>query len=166
MSSVGQYGRAVIGERDVGAEMLGATIRYGDLVKALSAAADAEKLVSVRRPLKVEAIRQSPSSVEIELQRQPSFTAPLALSAEGLGTEPIASAQYSALIADLDVTGLERGTACERFTRDGPLALLPLPEQASAGARKMALVWCIRTRRLTGAAHLVTKNSLRNSAPN
>ena len=43
VSSVGQFGRAVIGERDVGAEMLGATIRYGDLIKVLSAAAEAER---------------------------------------------------------------------------------------------------------------------------
>ena len=143
VSSVGQFGRAVIGERDVDADMLGATIRYGDLIHVLSAAAEAEALISMRRPLKVETVRQSPSSVQIELQGEPSFTAPLALSAEGFGTEQIASAQYSALIADLDVTGIERGTACERFTRDGPLALLPLPTHAASGVQKMALVWCM-----------------------
>ena len=143
VSSVGQFGRAVIGERDVGAEMLGATIRYGDLIRVLSTAAEAEPLISVRRPLRVEAVRQSPSSVEIELRDEQSFTAPLALSAEGLGTEPIASAQHAALIADLDVIGIERGSACERFTRDGPLALLPLPSHAASGAQKMTLVWCM-----------------------
>jgi 2-octaprenyl-6-methoxyphenol hydroxylase len=143
VSSVGQFGRAVIGERDVGAEMLGATIRYGDLINALSAAAEAEKFISVRRPLKVLAVRQSPLSVEIELQEKPPFTAPLALSAEGFGTEAITSAEHSALIADLDVTGIELGSACERFTRDGPLALLPLPSHATSGAKKMALVWCM-----------------------
>ncbi|MEO8186256.1 MAG: FAD-dependent monooxygenase [Burkholderiaceae bacterium] len=143
VSSVGQFGRAVIGERDVGAEMLGATIRYGDLIHVLSAAAEAATLISVRRPLKVEMVRQSPSDVEIELQGEQSFTAPLALSAEGFGTEPVASAQYSALVADLDVTGIESGRACERFTRDGPLALLPLPSHAASGAQKMALVWCM-----------------------
>ncbi len=42
VSSVGQFGRAVIGERDVGSEMLGATIRYGDLITVLSAAAEVE----------------------------------------------------------------------------------------------------------------------------
>ncbi len=68
VSSVGQFGRAVIGERDVGAEMLGATIRYGELITALSAAAEAEPIISVRRPLKVLSVRQSPSSVEVELQ--------------------------------------------------------------------------------------------------
>jgi 2-octaprenyl-6-methoxyphenol hydroxylase len=55
------------------------------------------------------------------------------------------------LVADLEVTGIERGSACERFTRDGPLALLPLPMPmasgtkagANSGAQKMALVWCM-----------------------
>lgn len=143
VSSVGQFGRAVIGERDVGTEILGATIRYGDLITALSAAAETEELILVRRPLKVLAVRQSPSLVEIELQGEPSFTAPLALSAEGLGNAPITSASHSALVADLDVAGVERGSACERFTRDGPLALLPLPIRAPAGVHKMALVWCM-----------------------
>lgn len=143
VSSVGQFGRAVIGEQDVGAEMLGATIRYGELVRALSTAAETNSVISVRRPLRVLSVRQSPSSVEVALQGESAFTAPLALSAEGFGVEAVASARYSALIADLDVTGFQPGTACERFTRDGPLALLPLPSQTMVGAQKMALVWCM-----------------------
>ena len=143
VSSVGQFGRAVIAEGDVGAEMLGATIRYGDLITALSAAAEAEKIILMRRPLKVLSVRQSPSNVEIELQGEPSFTASLALSAEGFDAGPLPSAKFSAIIADLDVIGIERGRACERFTRDGPLALLPLPADATSGAQKMALVWCM-----------------------
>ena len=151
VSSVGQFGRAVIGERDVGSEILGGTIRYGDLITVLSAAVEVNEFISMRRSLKVLSVRQSPSSVQIELQGQPPYTAPLALSAEGLGAEPIESASQSALVADLEVTGIERGSACERFTRDGPLALLPLPMSAASGAKaganssaqKMALVWCM-----------------------
>ncbi len=151
VSSVGQFGRAVIGERDVGSEILGGTIRYGDLITVLSAAVEVNEFISMRRSLKVLSVRQSPSSVQIELQGQPPYTAPLALSAEGLGAEPIESASQSALVADLEVTGIERGSACERFTRDGPLALLPLPMPiasgakagANSGAQKMALVWCM-----------------------
>jgi len=142
VSSVGQFGRAVIGESDVGSEILGATIRYGDLISILSAAAQANEFVSVVRVLKVLEVRQSSYSVEIELQAESSFAAPLALSAEGLGTEPVEPPSQSALVADLEVTGIERGTACERFTRDGPLALLPLPTRTPA-AQKMALVWCM-----------------------
>ena len=38
VSSVGQFGRAVIREDDVGGGPLGATIRYGDLLQPLAAA--------------------------------------------------------------------------------------------------------------------------------
>ncbi|MGZ9059681.1 MAG: FAD-dependent monooxygenase, partial [Burkholderiaceae bacterium] len=85
VSSVGQFGRAVIGERDVGSEILGGTIRYGELITVLSAAAEVNEFISVRRSLEVLSVRQSPSRVQIELQGQPAFTALLALSAEGLG---------------------------------------------------------------------------------
>ena len=143
VSSLGQFGRAVIGDRDVGAEILGATMRYGDLVQALSAAADTERAISMQRPQKVLAVRQSPSGVEVELHGRPEVTAPLALSAEGLGIDPLGSASQSALVADLEVTGIDPDTAYERFTRDGPLALLPLPVRVERDATSMALVWCM-----------------------
>ncbi|HYM47216.1 MAG TPA: 2-octaprenyl-6-methoxyphenyl hydroxylase, partial [Burkholderiaceae bacterium] len=143
VSSVGQYGRAVIDEGDTGAGMLGATIRYGDLIAALAAAAESSQWISVRRSRKVSAVRQTPSSVEVELDGDQRFNAPLALNAEGLGTSSAASTSHAALVADLDVVGLERGTACERFTRDGPLALLPLPARTPSSAHRMALVWCM-----------------------
>jgi 2-octaprenyl-6-methoxyphenol hydroxylase len=47
------------------------------------------------------------------------------------------------LIADVDVEGPAASTAYERFTRDGPLAMLPLPGPATAGTRPLALVWCM-----------------------
>ncbi len=143
VSSVGQFGRAVIGERDADSEILGATIRYGDLITALCAAADVNEFITMRRSLKILEVRQSPSSVEIVVQGAPAFSAPVALSAEGLSTVASQTAAYAALVADLEVTGLERGTACERFTRDGPLALLPLPARAAGSAHRMALVWCM-----------------------
>jgi 2-octaprenyl-6-methoxyphenol hydroxylase len=143
VSSVGQFGRAVIDEEEVGAEILGATIRYGDLIAALSAAAEASEGISVRRPLKVSAVHQSPASVQIELDGAKPFDAPLALSAEGFGKASAASASHAALIADLDVAGTARGSAFERFTREGPLALLPLPARPAGSAQRMALVWCM-----------------------
>ncbi|MDQ3188650.1 MAG: FAD-dependent monooxygenase [Pseudomonadota bacterium] len=143
VSSVGQFGRAVIGKSDVAGEMLGATIRYGELIAALSAATASNDMISMRRPVRVLAVKQSPASVEIELDGHEPLIAPLALSAEGLGQAPVESASQSALLADVEVSGIDAGTACERFTRDGPLALLPLPARLSAGAHQKALVWCM-----------------------
>jgi len=144
VSSVGQFGRAVIGDSDVGAEILGATIRYGDLIAALSLAAAQHPLISVHRSSKVTGVRQVPTGVLVEIDSQENVAAPLALSAEGFGNASVGSASQAALVADVEVTGLASGQACERFTRDGPLALLPLPTRADAGARvRMALVWCM-----------------------
>ncbi|MGH6609254.1 MAG: FAD-dependent monooxygenase [Burkholderiaceae bacterium] len=143
VSSVGQFGRAVIGESDVAAEPLGATIRYGDLIEALSAAAAQNEMIDVRRPAKVVEVRQAPAHVEVVLEHGTSITSPVALSAEGINRETNASARYSALVGDLEVTGFKPGSACERFTREGPLALLPLPARSTTGALKMALVWCM-----------------------
>jgi len=143
VSSVGQFGRAVIGKSDVAGEMLGATIRYGELIAALSAATASNDLISMRRSVRVLAVRQSPASVEIELDGHEPLIAPLALSAEGLAQAPVESASQSALLADVEVSGIDAGTACERFTRDGPLALLPLPARLSAGSHQKALVWCM-----------------------
>ena len=65
VSSVGQFGRAVIDQADMGGEMLGATIRYGDLITTLATAVNSNELIAVRRPLKVSLVRQSPSSRQL-----------------------------------------------------------------------------------------------------
>ncbi|MEP6609755.1 MAG: FAD-dependent monooxygenase, partial [Burkholderiaceae bacterium] len=143
VSSAGEFGRAVIDDSELGAEILGVTIRYGDLVAALSVAAEASPLITLRRPLKVTAVRQSPSHVDIDLEHHQTVKAPLALSAEGFGHGPIASASHAALVADLDIAGIESGQAYERFTRDGPLALLPLPVQGPLASLRWSLVWCM-----------------------
>lgn len=140
VSSVGQFGRAVIDERDMSSELLGATIRYGDLIDTLARRVDSTESIQVLRPVKVASVQQSPTSVELQTERGERYHASLALSAEGL-VGPAKSASHSALVADLEVGGIERGTAFERFTREGPLALLPLP--ARLGKQKVALVWCM-----------------------
>lgn len=140
VSSAGQFGRAVIDESDAGAQFLGATIRYGELIAALNAAADDSEMITVRRSVKIRAVQQSPSSVAVDIEGEAPFAATLALSAEGFVAASAASASHSALVADLAIAGVKPGNAYERFTRDGPLALLPLPARA---AHNMALVWCM-----------------------
>ncbi len=144
VSSVGDFGRAVLDDDELGAETLGATIRYGDLVATLSAAAEANELITLRRPHKVVAVRQSPSSVEIEFENEQRISASLAISAEGFGHTGAASVSHAAVVADLELTGIGSDEAFERFTREGPLALLPLPSSTAATQRR-ALVWCMKT---------------------
>jgi 2-octaprenyl-6-methoxyphenol hydroxylase len=92
----------------------------------------------------VVAVRQGTDLVEVVLADGATLSAPLVVNAEGGaagGRAP--AARQSALIGDVDVIGPSAGTAFERFTRDGPLALLPLPGPAGSTSRTMSLVWCM-----------------------
>jgi 2-octaprenyl-6-methoxyphenol hydroxylase len=144
VSSRGEFGRAVLDEHESGGRALGATVRYGDLLAALDAACAAQPLVEVRRPCAVNSMRQTASGVEVRLAGDRTLVAPIAVNAEGTRESGApAVARQTALIGDVDVEGPVAGMAFERFTRDGPLALLPLPGPASGAVRTMSLVWCM-----------------------
>jgi len=146
VSSRGEFGRAVLDEREHGGRPLGATIRYGELIAALDAACIDTPLVEMRRRCAASAVSQGPASVDVRLSDGATLAATIAVNAEGAGPagRPPAVRQ-SALTGDVDVQGPAPGTAFERFTRDGPLAMLPLPGPAGGTARPMSLVWCMPT---------------------
>lgn len=144
VSSRGEFGRAVLDERENRGRALGATVRYGDLVAALDAACTAEPLIELRRRCTAQSVQQRPQEVEVLLSDGSAVVAPLAVNAEGAGAAGVFPvARQVALTGDVEVHGPAAGTAFERFTRDGPLALLPLPGPASGGGRAMSLVWCM-----------------------
>ena len=144
VSSRGEFGRAVLGEQENGGQALGVTIRYGDLLASLDAACAAQPLVELRRPCAVNSMRQTPSAVELRLSSGEMLMAAVAVNAEGTVAPGASSTtRQTALTGDVEVEGPAAGTAFERFTRDGPLALLPLPGPSAGGARPMSLVWCM-----------------------
>lgn len=143
VSSRGEFGRTVIDAQELEGRPLGATMRYGDLLTALADACARQPAIRVERPVAVTALRQSPDAVEVQRTEGASLH-PLAVNAEGLAPARIgATAAQHALVADVDVEGAPAGTAYERFTRDGPLALLPLPGGSASGVRTLSLVWCM-----------------------
>jgi 2-octaprenyl-6-methoxyphenol hydroxylase len=144
VSSRGEFGRVVLGEAENGGRWLGATIRYGDLLGALAAAAAEARLVEVRRPCMATSVRQAPAAVEVALSNGATLVSPLAVNAEGAAARSArVPVRQAALTCDVDVRGPAAGTAFERFTRDGPLALLPLPGTPAGSDRPMSLVWCM-----------------------
>lgn len=145
ISSAGEFGRAVISAADLGGEALGATMRYGDLLAALAAAVAAQpETITVRRPARVSRVLQRPQSVLVQIDDGSEFEAVLAASAEGMGLTPTRPPRQLAVVGEAEVEGVAAGAAIERFTREGPLALLPLPGRpARPGARWMSLVWCM-----------------------
>jgi len=151
VSSTGEFGAAQLSSADFDGADLGATVLYGDLVASLAAAAAAQPEIEVLRPATVAAARQRPDQVEIALADGQVRHAAIAVHAEGAidPAQPAADAAEAwALIADARLQpardDLPPGAAFERFTREGPLALLPTPAGSGAGAgRVFSLVWCM-----------------------
>lgn len=156
VTSAGEFGATHLSADDFDGADLGVTALYGDLLEALAGAVAAQPLIEVRRPLRASRIDQTPSQVRIACDDATTLEAPLAVRAEGVPIAERAAAQW-ALVADVRVRGSAPGSAYERFTREGPLALLPTPLDAGSGAtRTLALVWCMSAsaaeRRLAVAA--------------
>ncbi|HRZ59557.1 MAG TPA: 2-octaprenyl-6-methoxyphenyl hydroxylase [Rubrivivax sp.] len=139
---------------DEGVPMLGAVLRYGELVAPLqrawlaAAARDPSRLTS-RFGCAVRAIEPLPDGVALDTGSAERFD--LAVVAEGgvygqQARKALASDYgQSAWVGTATLHGGTPGLAVERFTRDGPVALLPLKPAAPAGAAvPAALVWCVQ----------------------
>ena len=86
VSSRGEFGRAVLDERDNGGRPLGATVRYGDLLAALDAACTgAGARARCGRRCAATAVSQGPNSVDVRLSDGGSLGATIAVNAEGAG---------------------------------------------------------------------------------
>jgi len=110
VSQAGRLGRTHISARDAGPPALGYVIDYGALAAALAAQVDA-------------------AGIEVEYDSDPEATpeAQLVVHAEGASGEAHEKRYpQDAVIALVGVEPRAGTTACERFTADGPLALLPL----------------------------------------
>jgi 2-octaprenyl-6-methoxyphenol hydroxylase len=113
VSQAGRFGRTVFDAADAGVPALGYVVEYSVLLQGLHAAA--------RQLLTTE---ETPARCVVH--------------AEG-AAQDAAERRYSqdALVASVRFAPAARTTAFERFTREGPLALLPL-------AGRYALVWSLR----------------------
>jgi 2-octaprenyl-6-methoxyphenol hydroxylase len=136
---------------ELGVEQLGAVLGYGALLAPLqaawlaAAAAEPQRLAT-RFGTPVAALKALADGVEVDAGIAERFD--LAVVAEG---GVYAEQARKALVADYGQTAWvghatlaagSGGVAFERFTADGPLALLPLPPPAD-GSERAALVWCV-----------------------
>jgi 2-octaprenyl-6-methoxyphenol hydroxylase len=136
---------------ELGVAQLGAVLGYGALLAPLqaawlaAAAAEPQRLAT-RFGTPVAALKPLVDGVEVDAGIAERFD--LAVVAEG---GVYAEQARKALVADYGQTAWvghatlaagSGGVAFERFTADGPLALLPLPTPAD-GSERAALVWCV-----------------------
>ncbi|MFZ6648641.1 FAD-dependent monooxygenase [Undibacterium sp. TJN25] len=142
VSRRGHFGRTLIDCKEYGLPALGYVARYGKLVEPLHAALQRAG-VDVRRPLQVAAVNESADMATLSLADGSSLSAAVVVQAEGGTFNDQAEKsrrhdyQQTAVIAHVTVSTPILQRAFERFTEQGPLALLPQEDG-------YALVWCVR----------------------
>ena len=147
VSRRGQFGRSLIDRDEHKLPALGYVTRYGDLVTALGAACERAGIASVR-PARVEALDELSDSVVLTITDPATggasaLHAAIVVQAEGgLFNDQQSRSQrrdyrQTALIAQVRASRPVAHRAFERFTEQGPLALLPQGDEYS-------LVWCVR----------------------
>ena len=142
ISRRGSFGRTMIEADEYQLPALGYVCRYGDLVRALADSLSRSGLQQFR-PCRVEHVHEHSDQLSIELSNQQTLSAQLAIQAEGgvFGEQTQRAKhrdyQQCAIVAHIETSTPLPDRAFERFTDEGPLALLP-----QAGG--YAMVWCVR----------------------
>jgi len=142
VSRRGSFGRTLIEAADYELPALGYVCRYGAVVEALDAALS-DSGVQMLRPARISEFSETDEHVELQIDGGDTLTAQLLIQAEGgvYGQQPQRARQrdyqQTAIIAQVQTDAAPPGRAFERFTAEGPLALLPQDDAYS-------MVWCVR----------------------
>jgi len=156
VSRRGQLGRSLMDRSDHGVEALGYVTRYGAVVDALARRCEAAG-VAVLRPARVQSLEETPDGALLALDDGRTLRAQVAVQAEGGifgqqdGRARSRDYEQTAVIARVTSDAPIAHRAFERFTDEGPLALLP---EDGADGHQYALVWCVRPERSAGILDL------------
>ena len=146
VSQKGSLGRSKLHAHEHGLEALGYVVSYGDLSAALDSAIKETPLVRIQYDTSAESIDNNEARAEITIAHQNNIqkvTAMLAVIADGgRGVSKLTSLErdtkaygHDALVSKVSAELPHNNIAYERFTPQGPIALLP------NGERDFSLVW-------------------------
>lgn len=152
VSEAGRPGSATLDAAAAGLPALGFTVRYGDLAAALRDTVGA----ALRRGVRVTGVvgpdnAVAPDRVYVETAGGERIATRLVVVADGQGDWPgirrvAREYPHEALLVDLHFEAAAPAWAWERFTPQGPLAILP--RQTPSGLRH-TLVWSLPPQRAT-----------------
>ena len=147
VSEYRRFGTTVLAADDLALEALGWVVENPPLAAALDDALERAPTVTRFQPATITAVRAGDMVVDVEFDAEGVMQrcrAPLLVGADGaqstvrtlLGIDAtIRDYGQTAVVANLTPRDPHQGTAWERFTPEGPVALLPLDE------RRCALIW-------------------------
>jgi 2-octaprenyl-6-methoxyphenol hydroxylase len=142
VSRRGHFGRTLINRDEYQLPALGYVTRYGSVVASLAAAINVLSVVTLR-PAQLSSMNERTDLVELHFADGKIATAKILVQAEGgLFSEQNSKAvhrdyEQTAIVAHVKVGAPIAHRAFERFTDEGPLALLPQDDG-------YAMVWCMR----------------------
>lgn len=149
VSRRGQLGRSLMDRRDHEVDALGYVTRYGAVVDALARRCDAAG-IAVLRPARVQTLDEQPDGAHLALDDGRIVRTQVAVQAEGgifgqqdsraRSRDYAQTAVIARVTSDLPIAH----RAFERFTDEGPLALLP---EDGPDGHQYALVWCVSPER-------------------
>lgn len=137
VSQRGRLGRTVIRNTDYDVPQLGNVVRYADVHATLAQAVAASGVRVLTGPA-AHVTTQNHTGVLVT-QGTKTYGAALAVQADGSPSSPVTRVyRQMALLTTARVSLPRVGWAFERFTREGPLAVLPHPSAED----QQSIVWC------------------------
>ena len=148
VSDKGHSGIVEFSARESHLQQLGAVIELQQAGQIMLQAVEQSDNIDYLCPVEIAHIEYSQDGVKISLKNDRTLTAQLLIGADGTKSEVASAVNISqemlhdygqtAIIANVQTQQPHQNRAFERFTTEGPLALLPMKDNL------MSLVWCVR----------------------
>ena len=148
VSDKGHSGIVEFSARESHLQQLGAVIELQQAGQILLQTIEQTDNIDYLCPVEIAHIERSQDGVKISLKNDRTLTAQLLIGADGTKSEVASAVNISqemlhdygqtAIIANVQTQQPHQNRAFERFTTEGPLALLPMKDNL------MSLVWCVR----------------------
>lgn len=142
------FGKTRLSAQELNLPQLGAVVELASLGKALSQRLAQQPNIHLFCPDQVKEIQRFSEKCELTLESEITLQCSLIVAADGIqsqiakqcGVLTVVEKDYqqSALIANVALSEPHHNQAFERFTKEGPFALLPLKNNT------MSLVWCMK----------------------
>ena len=148
VSDQNHFGKTTLKAEELALPQLGVVVELATLGEQLNQLIAQQPNIQIFCPDTVVKIERDLTACQITLQSNKQITTSLLVAADGIqsqiaqqcgvSTDFIRDYQQSAIIANVKTTAPHYNQAFERFTKQGPFALLPLADNT------MSLVWCLR----------------------